>query len=79
MSFTLPTSPAPSAPAPAPTAAPAAPVAPIRVPALAWILVTVAAVWIAYALLGSSAAPSVWDTLIEFFHDGRHFLGVPCH
>ena len=71
-------SPAPSTPASAPTAPPTAPV-PIRVPALVWVLVASAAVWIAYALLGSSLAFSGWDTLHEFYHDGRHFLGVPCH
>ena len=75
MSVTLPAPQAPSAPASAPPAFPPA----IRVPALVWVLVALAAAWIAFALLGSSVAPSAWETLHEFYHDGRHFLGVPCH
>ena len=59
-------------------AAPALPQ--IRVPAWAWLVVALAAA-VSYfvmlengALLGQAA-----DTLHEFFHDGRHFVGVPCH
>jgi hypothetical protein len=51
-----------------------------RVPAWAW-LVAALAVAVAYvvtlengAVLEAGAA-----TLHELFHDGRHFLGVPCH
>ena len=52
----------------------------IRVPAWAWLIVALAAA-VSYfvmlengALLGQAA-----DTLHELFHDGRHFIGVPCH
>ena len=52
----------------------------IRVPAWAWLLVAAAAA-VSYfvmlengALLGQAA-----HNLHEFFHDGRHFIGVPCH
>lgn len=59
----------------------AAPALPhIRVPAWAWLVVALAAA-VSYfvmlengALLGQAA-----NTLHEFFHDGRHFVGVPCH
>ena len=59
----------------------AAPALPhIRVPAWAWLIVALAAA-VSYfvmlengALLGQAA-----NTLHEFFHDGRHFVGVPCH
>lgn len=52
----------------------------VRVPAWAWLAVALA-VAVAYAVsmengvvLRAGAA-----TLHELFHDGRHFLGVPCH
>jgi hypothetical protein len=52
----------------------------IAVPAWAWLL-AVGAVLGAYlltmengALLGHTA-----ENLHEFFHDARHFAGVPCH
>ena len=61
--------------APSPTAETA-----ISVPLWAW-LAAAAAVFLAYlmtmengALLGHAA-----EQLHEFFHDGRHFIGVPCH
>ncbi|MDP8938508.1 MAG: CbtB-domain containing protein [Actinomycetota bacterium] len=51
-----------------------------RVPAWAWLVVAMATA-MAYALtlengavLGAGAT-----TLHELVHDGRHFLGVPCH
>jgi hypothetical protein len=53
---------------------------PVHVPAWAWLLAAVA-VFAAYvmtmengALLGHTAG-----TVHEFFHDARHFVGVPCH
>ena len=57
----------------------APPPAPIRIPTLAWIAVGVALVWIAYAFAGVHILPNVWNHFHEFFHDGRHFLGIPCH
>jgi hypothetical protein len=54
--------------------------APIPVPVWAWVLAA-AAVFVAYlmtmengALLGHTA-----ENVHEFFHDARHFVGVPCH
>jgi hypothetical protein len=65
-------------------AAPLAPSAPtetaIPVPVWAW-LAAAGAAFLVYlmavengALLGSAA-----EQFHEFFHDGRHFIGVPCH
>lgn len=52
----------------------------VAVPPWAWLVVALALL-AAYlvtlengALLSTSA-----NTLHEFFHDGRHLLGVPCH
>jgi hypothetical protein len=65
-----------------PMAAPIAPTAEtaIAVPLWAW-LAAVAAVFVAYiltmengALLGHTA-----ENVHEFFHDARHFVGIPCH
>ena len=39
----------------------------------------IALVWIAYAFAGVHIFPNVWNHFHEFFHDGRHFLGIPCH
>ena len=54
--------------------------APVTVPAWAWV-VAAAAVFVAYlmtmengVLLGHAA-----ENVHEFFHDARHFAGVPCH
>lgn len=52
----------------------------VRVPAWTWLLVAllVAVVYLVTvengAALGSAA-----EQLHEFFHDARHFAGVPCH
>lgn len=52
----------------------------IHVPTWAWLLLAVAVFGIylmtqenGFVLKGAANA------LHEFFHDGRHFLGVPCH
>jgi len=52
---------------------------PIRIPILAWVAMAIALVWIAYAFAGVHIFPNVWNHFHEFFHDGRHFLGIPCH
>ena len=57
------------------TAAPA----PIRIPVIAWVVVAIVAVWITYAFVGQNVFPGAWNHLHEFFHDGRHFLGIACH
>jgi hypothetical protein len=53
---------------------------PVSVPVWAWLAVALA-VFAAYlmtmengALLGHTA-----ENVHEFFHDARHFIGVPCH
>jgi hypothetical protein len=55
-------------------------VAPIPVPALAWVTAAIAAAWV-YMMLQENGAilTHSWEHLHEFFHDGRHALGVPCH
>ncbi len=55
-------------------------VEPIRVPAAAWMAATVATFWVYLMLQENGALLShAWEHLHEFFHDGRHVLGVPCH
>jgi hypothetical protein len=53
---------------------------PLHVPVWAW-LTTALAVLAVYALTmengGLVAAQA--ENLHEFFHDARHFVGVPCH
>lgn len=56
------------------------PLVPVRVALRTWMVLAVALL-VAYlvtmdngAVLRSGAA-----TVHEVFHDGRHFLGVPCH
>ncbi|MXW96239.1 MAG: CbtB-domain containing protein [Acidimicrobiaceae bacterium] len=62
--------PAPSAPA----------IAEIDIPIWAWALVALAAVVSYFVMLENGVVLShVAETLHEFFHDGRHFAGVPCH
>ena len=49
-------------------------------PVWAWALVAVAAVVSYFVMLENGVVLShVAETLHEFFHDGRHFAGVPCH
>jgi hypothetical protein len=52
----------------------------VHVPLWAWLVVAlaVAAVY-AFAMSNASTMKAAGATLHEFFHDGRHFLGVPCH
>ncbi|MGH9117367.1 MAG: CbtB domain-containing protein [Acidimicrobiales bacterium] len=56
------------------------PLRPIRVPALAWLAAALATVML-YAVLQDNGLllRQSWETMHEFFHDGRHFLAVPCH
>lgn len=53
---------------------------PVRVPAVAWIVATVA-LFATYLMLGENGTvlASSWELLHETFHDGRHAFGVPCH
>ena len=51
-----------------------------RVPAWTWLLVALAlAVAYALTLENGVVLRAGATTLHELFHDGRHFLGVPCH
>jgi len=51
-----------------------------RVPLWAW-LVAVVALFAVYAVTLENGAvlQAGAATVHELFHDGRHFLGVPCH
>ena len=61
-----------------PAAAPAVPQ--VDVPVWAWLLVALAAALSYFVLLENGVVLSqAAGTLHEFFHDGRHFAGVPCH
>jgi hypothetical protein len=53
---------------------------PIRVPAWAWLVVALM-VTMVYALAVENGAVLAEHAhrLHEFFHDARHFIGVPCH
>lgn len=52
----------------------------IEIPAWAWLVVALALATI-YALSMENGATlkAGASVLHEFFHDGRHMLGVPCH
>jgi hypothetical protein len=52
----------------------------ISIPLWSWLLmlVAIAAVYL-MAYDNGLALQSAAATAHEFFHDGRHFLGVPCH
>jgi hypothetical protein len=52
----------------------------VEVPAVAWLALAVG-LFLLYAVLQENGAllANGWHTVHEFFHDGRHFLGVPCH
>jgi len=53
---------------------------PIRIPLAAW-LASIVGMFVLYLALQENGAllSHAWENLHEFFHDGRHFLGVPCH
>ena len=61
-----------------PPAAPA--IAETDVPVWAWALVALAVVALYFVMLENGAfLGHAAGTLHEFFHDGRHIAGVPCH
>jgi cobalt transporter subunit CbtB len=52
---------------------------PINVPLWAWG-VFVASIFLSYVMLQENGwIMDNWMTVHEFFHDGRHALGFPCH
>lgn len=51
-----------------------------HVPAWAWAMVAAAASAVYFVTMENGVAlGTAANTLHEFFHDGRHFSGVPCH
>ncbi|MGH9014453.1 MAG: CbtB domain-containing protein [Acidimicrobiia bacterium] len=62
------------------TAIPAPQTRRIEVPGWAWFVVALA-LSLAYLMLQENGAVLAhsWETVHEFFHDGRHLLGTPCH
>ncbi len=51
-----------------------------HVPVWAWAVVMVAASVVYFVTMENGVAlGSAANTLHEFFHDGRHFSGIPCH
>ena len=52
----------------------------IAVPGWAWLVVALALVVVYAMSLDNGATVKAGATVLhEFFHDGRHFLAVPCH
>ena len=52
----------------------------MHVPVWAWLAAALAMlVLFGLAMSNASALKATGDTLHEFFHDARHFIGVPCH
>jgi hypothetical protein len=52
----------------------------VRVPALAWLVVLAAALAVYVMSLDNGLVlQGLAHQAHEFFHDGRHLLGVPCH
>lgn len=52
----------------------------VHVPLWAWLAAVAGAVLL-YVVLQENGAlvQTQWQLVHEFFHDGRHALGVPCH
>ncbi len=48
-----------------------------RVPPFLWVVAAIALLAIVAMILSNGVAGA--STLHEFFHDARHFIGVPCH
>jgi hypothetical protein len=52
----------------------------VRIPVWAWLAVAAAAMTVyAVSLDNGFVLQGLANQAHEFFHDGRHFLGVPCH
>ena len=52
----------------------------IAVPAWAWLVVAMALATVYALTMENGATLQAGATVLhELFHDGRHFLGVPCH
>lgn len=52
----------------------------IALPAWAWLVLALALATVYALTMESGATLQAGATVMhELFHDGRHFLGVPCH
>ena len=52
----------------------------IAIPARAWLILALALAAVYVLTLENGATLRAGATVLhELFHDGRHFLGVPCH
>ncbi len=52
----------------------------IAIPAWAWLVLALALMAVYALTLENGTTLKAGATVLhEFFHDGRHFLGVPCH
>jgi hypothetical protein len=53
---------------------------PVAVPAWAWLVLALALATVYALTMENGGALKAGATVLhEFFHDGRHFLAVPCH
>ena len=53
---------------------------PVAVPVWAWLVVALAILTLFALTMANSTALARGGTVLhEFFHDARHFVGVPCH
>ncbi len=58
----------------------AIPMLTVDVPKWAWGVVLLAALVVYFVTMENGAALGSTAAVVhEFFHDGRHFSGVPCH
>jgi hypothetical protein len=55
-------------------------VQPIAVPVWAWLVAALAVMaLLAITMANGATLAHSGNVLHEFFHDARHFVGVPCH
>jgi cobalt transporter subunit CbtB len=54
-------------------------ISPIRIPWWTWFVLVFALLGSYLMLQENGLLLAQWETLHEFFHDGRHSLGFPCH
>ena len=52
---------------------------PIQIPWWSWLVLGIALFGSYLMLQENGVLINQWETLHEFFHDGRHALGFPCH
>jgi cobalt transporter subunit CbtB len=54
-------------------------VQPVQIPWWTWLVLSGALFGAFLMLQENGLLLQQWETLHEFFHDGRHALGFPCH